>query len=137
MDMKRPGLITMLVGGVLVFISTFVDWFGGRGFGANAYDGDIFGFTGILLLLLSLAVIAIAAIGLFAPQVNLPDQVLGFSMTEVGLLAGIAAFVWGLSISVVDGSKGGAVLCLLAGFVIAVGAVIEQRAGNAEPVRTI
>lgn len=120
----------MLVVGVLVLISTFVDWWGSRGFGVNAYDGDIFGFTGILLLALSLAVISIAALGLFAPQVNLPAQVVGFSMTDLGLFAGIAAFVWGLSISVVDGSKGDAVLCLVAGFVIAVGAVLEQRADN-------
>ena len=127
----------MLIGGVLVLISTFVDWWGARGFGVNAYNGDIFGFTGILLLLLSLAVIAITAIRLFAPQISLPDQVGGFSMTDLGLFGGVAAFVWGLSISVVDGSKGGAVLCLVAGLVIAVGAVLEQRSDNAETAQTI
>ena len=136
----RPGQITALVGGVLMLISTFVDWFGAFGFGVNAYDGDFFGFTGIFLLLLSLDVIATTAIRAFAPQVNLPQQILGFSLDELTLAVGFAAFVWGLSISTVNGSKGGTLLCALGGIVVVVGAFLEIRNGGstaaAEPPRT-
>ena len=126
----RPGAITMLIGGVVIFISTFLDWFGFGPFGANAYDGDFFGFTGILLLLLALDVIAVTAIRAFAPQENLPNELLGFSMNEIALFVGIAAFVWGFSISFVDGSESGTLLCALGGILVAVGAVLEHRADS-------
>mgnify|MGYP001812660189 CR=1 FL=1 len=136
----RPGQITALVGGVLILISTFLDWFGIGPFGVNAYDGDFFGFTGILLLLLSLDIIATTAIRAFAPQVNLPQQILGFSLDELTLAAGFAAFIWGLSISTVDGSKGGTLLAALGGLAVVIGAFLELRSGGTtadEPRRTI
>ena len=140
MNNLRPGQIAVLVGGVLIFISTFIDWFGSGRFGANAYDGDIFGFTGILLLLLALDLAVVTAIRAFAPQVNLPEEILGFSTNELALMLGFAAFCWGLSISVIDGSKSGAVLCLFGGLVALVGAFLEINAegapasGDAQPI---
>lgn len=136
----RPGQITALVGGVLILISTFLDWFGFFGFGVNAYNGDVFGFTGIILLLLSLDIIVTTAIRAFAPQVNLPQQILGFSLDELTLAAGFAAFIWGLSISTTDGSQSGTLLCALGGLAVVVGAFLEIRSGGAtadEPRRTI
>ena len=136
----RPGQIVALVGGVLILISTFLDWFGIGPFGVNAYDGDFFGFTGILLLLLSQDIIVTTAIRAFAPQVNLPPQILGFSLDELTLAAGFAAFIWGLSISTVDGSKGGTLLAALGGLAVVIGAFLELRSGGTtadEPRRTI
>ena len=86
----RPGQITALVGGVIILISTFLDWFGFGPIGFSVYEGDLFGFTGIILLLLSLDIIATTAIRAFAPQVNLPKQILGFSLDELTLAAGFA-----------------------------------------------
>lgn len=133
----RPGQIAALVGGVLILISSFVSWWGFFGFSVNAYNGDLFGFTGIFLLVLSLDIIVVTAIQAFAPQVNLPERVLGFTLNELTLFAGFAAFVWGFSIAFLDGSKGGTLLCALGGIVVVVGAVLEQRAVASEPTRSI
>ena len=136
MDNLRPGQIAVLIGGVLVFVSTFMDWVGGSRQGWNVYDSD----TGILLLLLALDLIATAAIRSFAPQVKLPDQILGFNLNELALMAGFAAMVWGLSIATTDGSEGGAVLGFLGGLVATIGAIVETRADSApapEAPRTI
>lgn len=126
----RPGQITALVGGVVILISTFLDWIGAFGFGFNVYEGDIFGFTGILLLLLSLDIIATTAIRAFAPQVNLPQQILGFSLDELTLAAGFAAFIYGLSMATTDGSQSGTILCALGGLAVVVGAFLELRSGG-------
>ena len=136
----RPGQITALVGGVIILISTFLDWFGFGPIGFSVYEGDLFGFTGIILLLLSLDIIATTAIRAFAPQVNLPQQILGFSLDELTLAAGFAAFIYGLSISTVDGSQGGTLLAALGGLAVGVGAFLEIRGGTGsadEPRRTI
>ncbi len=132
----RPGQIAALVGGVLILISTFVDWFGAGPFGVNAYNGDTFGFTGILLLILSLDIIAIAAIEAFAPQVKLPDRILGFTPNELLLFGGLAAFVWGFSLAFHDLSEAGTLLGALGGIVVVVGAVLEQRTATAPGART-
>lgn len=129
----RPGQIALLAGGALIFISTFLDWFGFGSFGASAYEGDLFGFTGIFLLLLSVGIIALTAIAVFAPQVNLPDQVLGFSMNELALMAGFASLVWGFSMAVRDGSKGGTLLCAVGGVAVVVGAFLEIRSTDTAP----
>ncbi|MEM7287326.1 MAG: hypothetical protein AAF480_13320 [Actinomycetota bacterium] len=136
----RPGQITALVGGVLILISTFLDWFGFGPIGFSVYEGDLFGFTGIILLLLSLDIIVTTALRAFAPQVNLPKQLLGFSLDELTLAAGFAAFIYGLSISTVDGSQGGTLLAALGGLAVVVGAFLELRSGDAsadEPRRSI
>lgn len=136
----RPGQIAALAGGVLILISTFLDWVGAFGFGFNVYEGDIFGFTGILLLLLALDIIVTTAVRAFAPQVNLPKQLLGFSMDELTLAAGFAAFIYGLSMATTDSSQSGTLLCALGGLAVVVGAFLELRSGAGsadEPRRTI
>ncbi len=133
----RPGQIAVLVGGVLILISTFIDWVGSSRFGVNAYSGDAFGFTGILLLILSIDIIAIAAIEAFAPQVDMPDRILGFTLNELVFFAGFAAFVWGFSLAFLDGSEGGTLLCALGGIVVVVGAVLEQRDATSTETRPI
>jgi hypothetical protein len=128
----------MLGGGVLIFLSTFLDWLGFGPFGFNAYSGDAFGFTGILLLVLSLEIIVVTAIGSFAPDVSLPDELLGFTMNELTLLAGFAAFVWGFSITFLEGNQEGTLLCALGGIAVVAGAIIEQKEeAVAQQTRTI
>lgn len=135
----RPGQIAKIVGGVIILISSFLDWFGFGPVGFNAFDGSRLGFTGILLVLLSLELIVGTSIRAFAPQVNLPNQVLGFSLDELALFAGFAAFIWGLSASFVDFSEVGTLVCALGGIVAVVGAFLEMRASDipAAPPRAI
>lgn len=127
----------MLAGGVLVLLSTFLDWISFFGFGFNAYSGDAFGFTGILLAILSLKVIGGTAIRSFAPQISLPKDLLGFSMNELSLFAGYAAFVWGFSMIFATASAIGPFICAVGGAAIVVGAILEQREEAAEPTRAI
>lgn len=135
----RPGTIAILAGGALLLISTFIDWVGNDFFGASVLDGDVYGLSGILLLLIAIAIIAIAAIGAFAPQIDLPSGILGFSMNQVLLILGFAAFVYGFSLTFVDSSKFGAILAWIAAAAIVVGAFLEDKAApaaDAGPPRT-
>lgn len=141
----RPGAIAMLAGGVLLLISTFLDWIGALGEGINVYNSgvegarNIYGLAGIFLLLISLAVIAVTAIRTFAPQVNLPSNILGFSMNQVVLILGFAAFVYGFSLTFVSNSKFGAILAWISAAAIVVGAFLEEKAAptaDAGPPRT-
>lgn len=129
----RPGAIAIIVGGVLTLISSFLDWFGIGRFGRNAYETDLFGLTGIFLLLLSVAVIAVAAIGAFAPQVNLPANIVGFTLNQVVLVVGVAIFLWGFSLMLRENSDFGTILAWIGGTAIVAGAFLEDRAGAGSP----
>ncbi|MDH5238429.1 MAG: hypothetical protein OEW85_12510, partial [Acidimicrobiia bacterium] len=71
MNNIRPGALTIMIGGALLFISSFLDWFSfDTRFGsssANAYNGSLFGLTGLLLFVIAAVVIAVAALRSFAP----------------------------------------------------------------------
>ncbi|MGI9625140.1 MAG: hypothetical protein ACR2PK_20105 [Acidimicrobiales bacterium] len=136
----RPGQIALMVGGALILISTFLTWFDFGRVTFNAYSGDLLGFTGIFLLVLSLVLLVGTGIRTFAPQVNMPDGILGFTPNEIGLFAGFASFLWGFSFLFSDAAETtGALLCAIGGVVAVVGAVLEMRetVGPAEAPRTI
>lgn len=136
----RPGQIALMVGGALILISSFLTWFDFGFFTFNAYNSDLLGFTGIFLLLLSLILLVGTAIRAFAPQVDMPDGIMGFTPNDVALFAGFACFVWGFSAAFVDGSEAtGTLLCALGGVVAVVGAVLEMRVDEApaQPPRSI
>jgi len=80
-------------GGVLMFISPLLDWasFSAPGFsvGFAGTETNLFGFQGIFVLLMGIAVAAVGIIKGFAPQISLPDEVLGLSVIQI---ASIFAF---------------------------------------------
>jgi hypothetical protein len=135
----RPGTIAILAGGVLLLISTFLDWVGFGPVGFSVFEGDRFGLAGIFLLLISLAVTASTAIATFAPQVSLPEQLLGFSRNQIVLVLGFAAFVYGFSVTFAQNSEFGAILAWIAAAAIVVGAFLEEKAApsaDSGPPRT-
>lgn len=135
MNNVRPGALTVMIGGALLLIASFLDWFKvDFGFGsasANAWD---FGLTGFFLLVLSGVVIAIAAIRSFAPQTNLPQQVLGLTQNQLIMGLGYVAFFLAFaSLFRREGFQIGTILALLSSGAIAVGGYLEQQAGDAPP----
>lgn len=145
MNQLRPGAIAMMAGGAVLLIGSFLDWqsFGSGSFSisANAWDRGLLGF---FLLLISAVAIGVAAVDAFAPQVNLPEDILGFSKVQLVLVLGFAAFVvsFGL-LFLAEGFKIGSILATLGSGAVVAGAIMEAGAspamgsGGAEPPRRI
>lgn len=90
MNDLKPGPILMLGGGVLLLLSSFLDW----GPTTNGLDFEAFGLLGLFTLLIGVGAAGIGGAMAFAPQVNLPSDVLGFTLAQfVGALA-FSAFIW-------------------------------------------
>ena len=127
----------MLGGGVVLLIASFLDWQSLGPFSANAWDRGLFGF---FLLVIAGVAIAVSAIGAFAPQVALPDQVLGFTMTQLVTALGAAAFLMSFGLLFqFEGFQIGSILAVLASAAIVAGGVMDAGGtGSAdEPRRTI
>jgi hypothetical protein len=139
MDNVKPSTWAMLGGGILLLISSFLDWFkiGGGGFSvsSNAWDRGLLGF---FLLLISGVAIAVAVIDAFAPQIQLPDSIIGFTPVQAAMALGTAALV--LSFSLLFAFKGfqiGTILAVLSSAAIVVGGHLDNKPAEAEPPRTI
>ncbi len=134
----RPGQIAGLIGSVLLLISCFIDWVSFRSFGMGVLDGDGFGFAGVFVLIIALALLAVAGVRAFAPQVVLPQEVLGFSLDQLVMSLAFAVAVYGLSITFL-GQGGtnlgswGAYLAWIGGGAIIGGLIIDQRTPAAPP----
>ena len=143
MNNVRPSTLAAIVGGALLFIASFLDWFsvGGGGFSIsfNLWDQ---GFQGFFMIVLAIVIVAFAAIPAFAPQVQLPDEILGFSRNQVIMVLGFAAFFLSFAILFRENSaKIGTILSLLASIAVLAGGWMENQggatAGSSEPPRTI
>lgn len=126
-DLKPPTIVT-LVGGVLLLISSFIDWVGFGPFGWNVYESDLFGLSGFFVLVIAAIVIAVPVIRSFAPAVKLPERVLGLTLDEVVMMLGFASFILGFSFIFRDGSQFGVTLATIAGAAITVGSWMERNA---------
>ena len=126
----RPGAIAMLVGGLVLLIAIFLEWsdFGG----GNLWD--VSALWGLFALVAAVMAMAIPAIDTWAPQVNLPDEVLGFSMLQWAMIDALFALVISVSLLFSDFfSSTGTILALLASIAILVGGFLESKAHAAAP----
>ena len=131
MEMK-PGAIAILAGGVVLLISSFLDWRGPF----NPWDDFFFGLTGLFVFVLGALVAVVAAIRAFAPQVNLPGNIAGLTMNEAIFGIGFAVSIYTLGMLFADeGAKGGTILALLSGIAIMAGAYMERDAGTTDEAR--
>jgi hypothetical protein len=131
MNQLRPSQIAIVVGGVVVLISSFLDWmsfsFGAGSIGFSAYENALFGLTGIFLLVIAVICIAVPLLGAFASDVKLPESVAGLSRNQVLHALGIAVLV--LSFSLLfrsDSAKIGTILALLGSIAIVAGSHMEE-----------
>ncbi len=124
MNNLRPGAIALLAGGILLFISTFLDW----RTNTSGLDTDISGLQGLFCLIIGGGIVALVGLTSFG-NVNLPDKVLGFTWNQVYLADGVAAFLITFSLQFADFTEFGLVLAWIGAAAIIVGAVLEERAG--------
>ena len=138
MNDLKPSALAMLGGGVVLLLASFLDWQSLGRFSANAWDRGLLGF---FLLVIAGVAIAVSAIGAFAPQVSLPDQILGFTMTQLVTALGVASFLMSFGLLFqFEGFQIGSILAVLASAAIVAGGVMDMRGGAAtadEPRRTI
>ncbi|MGI9601271.1 MAG: hypothetical protein ACR2QE_05275, partial [Acidimicrobiales bacterium] len=128
MNNPRPGALAIMIGGALLFIASFLDFQAIGPFSRNAWD---IGLTGFFILLICGVVITIAAIRTFAPQTNLPDNILGLDQNQVVMGLGYAAFLMAFAyLFLPEGFKIGSILALLSSGAIAVGGYLEAQAGD-------
>lgn len=130
MDLKAPALLK-LGGGALLFIGSFLDWYGVSGYGFSGTDTDFNGLQGIFTLVIGLAIAGVAALRAFAPQVNIPTEIIGIPTDKLLLMFGVGAFLMcfgGLFISAGSlGPKIGLFLCVLGAALAVGGHVMDSR----------
>lgn len=122
MNDLKPGPILMLGGGILLLLSSFLDW----GPGANGFETDVFGLLGIFTLVIGVGAAGIGGATAFAPQVNLPSHILGFTLPQfVGALA-FSAFIWLFGYQFADFSEIGVSLGWIGAVVTIAGAIVTD-----------
>lgn len=127
----KPGPLMLMGGGLLAAIGTFLDWRDILGFSSSGVSTDSAGLQGIFVLLIGLALAAYGAILQFAPQVDLPDEVLGFTNDQVALTLGFAAFLIAFGFQFADFTGPGVFLSWIGAAVAVVGAVLNLREASA------
>ncbi len=140
MDMKPPAMMR-LGGGALLFIGSFLDWYGasegGFSFGASGTDTDFNGLQGIFALVIGLAIATVAGLRAFAPQVKLPTDVAGFSLDKLLYMLAIAVFFMcfgGLFLSAgALGPKIGLFLCTIGAALAVVGSFMDSKETSTAP----
>jgi hypothetical protein len=126
----KPSQIAILVGGLVVFIFSFLDFFkssfGDEGF--SAWSGDLLFPLTAFPALLALIVVGLTAAVLFA-DVDLPDAVLSFNWRQISFILAftIVLVLFGLIISAPTGSDIGIglIISLLGGLALLAGTVME------------
>ncbi|MCB0992080.1 MAG: hypothetical protein R2770_10465 [Acidimicrobiales bacterium] len=121
----KPSAITMLAGGALLAISTFIDW---RGI-SNALDTDFWGLFGIFVLLIGIAVAGVTAARNFG-NVQLPDKILGYTIDQLMTMLALAVFLPTFGMQLGGQSvEFGLTLAWLSSAAIIVGGVLKEK-GN-------
>ncbi len=120
-------------GGAITFLFSFLDF--SRGFGANAWDTDVFAFASTVPAILGL--VAAVWIGLEIAEIDLPDDVLTFNAAQLKVTWGISAA--GIMLSWYGANEDKAIgfwLMLLGSLAMAVGAVMSLLGVGNDPLGT-
>lgn len=133
MDTSKPGPLLMLVGGALMFIASFLDWRPGT----SGVSTDALGLMGILTLLFGAAIVAMAAIRAFAPQVDLPREVAGLALDKIAVILSGSVFLWTFGMISADFVEIGIHLTWIGAAVATVGGVMSLRDSDGAPASTI
>jgi hypothetical protein len=124
----EPGPATSIVGAVVLFVSTFLNWFERGGFGGiDLWNRDLFGFVAMLLVVGIIEVVVIAAVPIVSPDTALPERILGFSMSQITMSVGFTAVVLGVSIMFAELSDIGPILATVSGAAIMAGGFLDQQ----------
>jgi hypothetical protein len=124
----EPGPATSIAGAIVLFVSTFLNWFERGGFGGvDLWSRDLFGFVGVLLVIAIIEVVVIASVPIISPDTALPERILGFSMPQITMSIGFMALVLGVSILFAEYSDIGPILAAVSGAAIMAGGFLDQQ----------
>ena len=110
--------------------STMLDWQSSGSFGVNGWDTDFYGLHGIIVALIAADIAITTALKQFT-DVNLPDQILGFTTDQLALVLGFTAFLITFGNIVLEEVAIGVHLGWIASAVIVAGAIMQLREGDA------
>ena len=122
----KPSTIMLLAGGAVLAISTFLDWAGAGSFGFNGWETDAYGLQGIFVFLIGAAVAGSVAAKTFG-NVQLPPRIVGFTLNQLYLALGLAAFLITFGLQIAQNSKFGVTLGWIAAAVVVAGAFMESK----------
>lgn len=125
----KPSTIMLIGGGVVLFISTFLDWVSVSRFGANAWDTDLFGLLGIFCAVIGIVIGGGIAASEFG-NVSMPDKMIGFGHDQIHLILSTFALLITFGF-IVRGDVGiGLILGLLASGVMVAGSFMDMQASG-------
>lgn len=104
-------------------LASFLNWFSVGGFGTNGWD---FGLLGLFQFVIGAVIVGIALLPAVAPQVNLPDQVAGFSPNQLAMALAVGAFLWNFGLQFEDNSAIGLFLGWIFAAVTIAGGVMNE-----------
>ncbi len=122
----KPGTIMLLAGGAVLAVSTFLDWAGVGDFGFNGWEIDAFGFQGIFVFLIGVAVAGSVAAKTFGGM-KLPARIVGLSHNQLYMALGLAGFLITFGLQFAQNSKFGLTLGWIASAVVVAGAFMESQ----------
>ena len=114
-----PAEITIVAGGAVTFVFSFVKWYGAGGFSVNAWDQfPIWTYAALAGLVMAGHVLAVKL-----GNVQLPREVLGFTWPQIHVVLGLLAFLVTVGQFIAgDDAKIGLILSLLGSIALLVGA---------------
>lgn len=135
MNDVSPGKLTIIIGGLLVFLCSFLPWISAGSYSVSAWG------SGLLPVATWAPIFALAAAALIAipafSQVKLPEKVLDFTINQLVLVLIVFSFMIVFGYSVTD--KGGAsvgvgvVICLLGAIAQLVGFFMDRAGVGTHP----
>ncbi|MGI9601272.1 MAG: hypothetical protein ACR2QE_05280 [Acidimicrobiales bacterium] len=129
MDTSRPGPLMMLGGGILMVLGPILKW-GGDTSGVST---DAAGLLGIIVLLSGLFILGVGAVRAFGIEVAIPERIAGFTIEQICLIDGFAAFLWVFAFATEDGTKIGLHLTWLGAALATAGAAVAIRQTRTTP----
>ena len=132
MDNLKTTQIMAMIGGAVLLLSTFLDWFSVGNFGENGWDTSLWGLQGIFVALIGLAIgggVAAQAFG----GVTLPERIIGFTHDQLHLALALGAFLITFGRQFGDNPGIGILLGWIASVVIIASAIMDMKAESAGP----
>lgn len=127
MNQVRPSSILLLVGGIVLAVSSFLDWQAveaGPGVVVTNTAWD-FGMLGLFQTIIGVYVAVVGLLGVLGKADTLSQPAaFGMSMHQLAGSLAMAATLWGFALNFEDGARVGALFTWVAGAVSLLGAVI-------------
>ncbi len=117
----------LLAGGAVVFLASFLHWFGAGSFGYNAWETNAFGFVGIFVAIMGLATAVTVGLTTFAGT-KLPADILGFTWNQIYVTFSFACTIVTLGYLFAGNVKFGLILALIGSASMLAGAFMESQA---------